>query len=1286
MRHLNAATPGQGRRRLKNLFRPRILPRCRWLRWLTRGGALLALLAVAFYPWVVDSTARAILAAQGLKVSHSKVGYDGIEWAGLGLETDGVAVLLERLRIGSVARLIGASSAASGNLIEAEGLQVALTAKTDSGHAASSLATPEEAFTMLEKTFGVVEKWIPTTKLIHVEVQSKGGVITIDEGTLRAGRVFISDIKVDPTLELDWDLDTFLEITSVSLERLGPGHFLARMDYPAGKNVDLLLKKEGSSLQFVSNANWKGGDLHVEAEVAPDQWTVRRAQLQGEGSSIPVATEPTLEVLAPVFNLDGHYDGATGRYAFLLDATGKLPSGEADSEVWWVSKLRASGDAQTLTVETFHFDLPWLQANLSGTTTLDLVTWLPENPVELQWAFDWGTSPLAPFASGSGSGLVELRPSADRRSAWFRLKARGEAWTLFRDGKAVFSLEAPEIAADGVIDERVMSVETIALSAPSMGRIEGGFQWDRNESRLKDLLVEGTLGPAFLLAFVEETVLVIGENGAAFSLQADGALSALNHSGRVTFDEGMMGQSWPFGISAEWRGRGVELDAWSIQLERSLVKLTAEGSLRAAEDGLILTVGQLNEEKNEGFPWALSNPVTIKWIRENSSSRLNFETTPIELSREHGGRMFLEGRMVEINSTQLHAELSQISEEDLKPWWIDGGLPKLKVREADVDIASVLGGDGRFTWAGSGGLDAVWTSPRGREWEALGSWVLSADQLAFDDFYLRTSGVDWVFLSGTLPFALVGDAENPLRPQFRREGPLALEVELNPIDRLPFPLEERLPFDVSRLTARLSATGTLSEPTAVFEADAAAFNWLRNDGTSPIALSDVKMRVKIQGEVIELTELRLTLPGEAKPQKVVGRIGDIDWASWMEDWRLDRWVELSAELFTEQWPVSSIGLLLPEALEPVGRLSLDLTKKAGEWPKGTLSVAGLMSRPFADGLVLRGINGSALVSGRRLEDIALSGSIGGQPWNLVGWLDGREEGNWLYQFSFSAQRIDLTRRADLMLRAKADLELIRDDTSEPPLLRGDVELLRSLWLRNLRDFTRRGAVSVARRPPYFSVDSPGLRDWRLDLRLSGSDFLQVRATVLTAEASADFDLRGTLGDPLLVGDATIEDGTLIFPFGRLAASDLRAWISDEAPHTVQLSGDAEGVAYGYTVRVQIGGTADVPTLLFSSTPALPQQDILLMLATGAVPSAATGASLSERAGRLALYLGQDIFSEVIGADGASRIELRYGDGFSPFRKDSRVIEYRLNDDWSVLGEYDDFGGYNVDLRWRVFGR
>jgi translocation and assembly module TamB len=493
-------------------------------------------------------------------------------------------------------------------------------------------------------------------------------------------------------------------------------------------------------------------------------------------------------------------------------------------------------------------------------------------------------------------------------------------------------------------------------------------------------------------------------------------------------------------------------------------------------------------------------------------------------------------------------------------------------------------------------------------------------------------------------------------------------------------LEERLPFVARSLEGELKAEGSLHSPTARLDAKVLELNWQGNERVTPINVRDLQINASIAKDTISLEGLSLRLEEYETVHTVTGSISRIDWTTWLKTPSPELWIDLAAEIKMEEWPVAALGRLLPPQIDTDGTLSIALTKEKGNWPEGVVKIQDISSRPLGEGLVARQISGEAHFKGKKVENLLLTGTIGNQPWQLEGWLDGTNKGYPRFHFDFEAERLDLLRRSDLILRGQAKLTADNDDSNTPPKLSGEINMLRSLWLQNLQDFTRQGAAGVARRPPYFSIDWEPLSGWELDVKLYGDDFLQIRTTVLTGAASAEFDLGGTLGEPILSGEAWVNDGSILFPFARLPATELRGRITIEEPHSVKLTGSGEGVAYGYIIRYELSGTAEDPTIQFSSIPSLAQDQILLMVATGAVPSTDSSTSANERAGRLALYLGQDFFSELLGQEGASRLEIRSGEGFSPFSRDGQVIEYKLNEIWSVLGEYDNFGGYNVDLK------
>jgi translocation and assembly module TamB len=87
--------------------------------------------------------------------------------------------------------------------------------------------------------------------------------------------------------------------------------------------------------------------------------------------------------------------------------------------------------------------------------------------------------------------------------------------------------------------------------------------------------------------------------------------------------------------------------------------------------------------------------------------------------------------------------------------------------------------------------------------------------------------------------------------------------------------------------------------------------------------------------------------------------------------------------------------------------------------------------------------------------------------------------------------------------------------------------------------------------------------------------------------------------------------------------------------------------------------------------------------TGQVPTLGTplGGSTTQVAG-LGAYLGQGLFQ----GSGSSRLGIISGQQISVKGRPTYEVDYRLNDRWSLVGEYDQFDEYNADVKWRVFRR
>jgi translocation and assembly module TamB len=80
-------------------------------------------------------------------------------------------------------------------------------------------------------------------------------------------------------------------------------------------------------------------------------------------------------------------------------------------------------------------------------------------------------------------------------------------------------------------------------------------------------------------------------------------------------------------------------------------------------------------------------------------------------------------------------------------------------------------------------------------------------------------------------------------------------------------------------------------------------------------------------------------------------------------------------------------------------------------------------------------------------------------------------------------------------------------------------------------------------------------------------------------------------------------------------------------------------------------------------------------------------STQARAGRLATFLGRDFLSRYAGNDLAEeRLTINTGENLTEEGKTTYSVEYRLNDRWSLVGEYDRFNAVNAGVKWRILLR
>lgn len=233
-------------------------------------------------------------------------------------------------------------------------------------------------------------------------------------------------------------------------------------------------------------------------------------------------------------------------------------------------------------------------------------------------------------------------------------------------------------------------------------------------------------------------------------------------------------------------------------------------------------------------------------------------------------------------------------------------------------------------------------------------------------------------------------------------------------------------------------------------------------------------------------------------------------------------------------------------------------------------------------------------------------------------------------------------------------------------------------------------------------------NWKLDLHLHADNRIFVSGMGLEAEWRTDMRVSGSSSAPTVVGRLEVVRGTFSFAGRRLDIDN--GTITFQGPLTnPALDISASTTVEGVSATINIGGYAQAPQISFTSTPALPQDEVLSRLLFGssvtslspiqAIQLAAALNSLRGSGGglnplgKLRGVAGIDRL-RVLGADenagrGTALAAGKYisNNIYVEIVTDARgftatQLEISLSKALSVLSQTGSFGGSNVSLRYK----
>ena len=267
---------------------------------------------------------------------------------------------------------------------------------------------------------------------------------------------------------------------------------------------------------------------------------------------------------------------------------------------------------------------------------------------------------------------------------------------------------------------------------------------------------------------------------------------------------------------------------------------------------------------------------------------------------------------------------------------------------------------------------------------------------------------------------------------------------------------------------------------------------------------------------------------------------------------------------------------------------------------GTIQASGARIESATTGTVLTNVQASGRFGGSRLAIDRFEADAG---------KGGRVTGTGAFDFA-AANGIGL----DLRLRAEQAVMIARDDiaaTVTGPLrfasdgtggtISGEVVLDRARY--------RLGRATAATAAPRINVreinapggdddDAPVRRPWTLALHARAPGQVMVSGLGLASEWAADLRITGVPTDPAITGRANLIRGDYEFAGREFELDRGIIRFAGEVPANPALDIEANADSSGLNASIRVTGTGLKPEIGFSSSPALPQDELLSRLLFG----------------------------------------------------------------------------------------
>jgi translocation and assembly module TamB len=1039
--------------------------------------------------------------------------------------------------------------------------------------------------------------------------------------------------------------------TTVSPE---PASLQLDLAQPATDTLDLTgqLRWREQVAEFA--AAWTGpGPLPANASVEAQDWVLPEDILSAEDR--PGYAAPHATVMAG-------WNGQT--YTFTLNAEATPEPADAGLNPL-TAQVQAQGDTTSVRLEKIAVEGGWITAQLAEPVTIPFNNLRDLPAARFHLEADLSQQSLIPARGQiTASVVADDRPDKPTPLVTARLEARGLAFEAYT---------ADAAAIDAELDWPQLTLRSCALTLPEDSSLSFSGGYDLKHEELS--AVQGSLALSGQLARQYAPEAPEFER-LSVDFAVEGPRGRPRHEGDITLTQFAWAED-KLDISLHWRGEHGALAVLSGKGGGDALDFNWEGDADLGLDTQRLTLSQASLRPRDYAELELRQPVTLSRASDGTVS-----LSELVIDGSAGGSVRAQAQVRWPETGEVSVSVANVS-----PVWLklltDAKLP-FPARLSELKVNA--------NWA-NGPMTYALTVKATGEPENQPPLTLSLD-LSGDAETLRLNALDarqgtsvLTEAKGQLPLTIDPTADQIalLRPGAAADFTLSAQPGTSPLWQW---LQEQYQVVLEKPSLSLQLAGSLDAPTGSLRASLARLD-TAEDSELPKLPPTENLRVEADFSPDEITLGTLRLDFAGRPLKAQGRLpmSGGAWDALVSEGRPPELEKASGSLRLDTVPLSAFSAYLPDLLRPGGTVDLSAELRPGlDW-SGELAVLGVETMPLPQIGSVTGIEARMAFRQTHLEITRASAQIGGQELAVTGTVEVEDLEQPRFDLAIKGEQVPFVRSPGLIVRGSPDLTL-RTDEAGVTTLGGDVALDESFFTLNLTALTQSsgggGADTPKRGFPYVSIEDEPLASWRLNIDVEGEGFLRVRVPVFEGIVSADMMVRGTMRDPLVLGQATIDQGIVMFPFANLRLQQGTVTIRQDRPEEPMLDITATGRAYGYDLVMRLGGTAEDPQLTFSSTPALEQGDILLMITAGRMPASDQRSAQSRLTG-LGVFVGNTILVDLGLVDPLDdQLQVFVGEDVTLTGKDTIRVIYRINDTWAIVGQYDRFDAYTLDFKWTVY--